>query len=199
MPLVTTLNKIRKHGPCESGWIKLLKHLNKTTADDEPLPFSVIVDSNGFEDALWCCRSTPEYNKEWRLFAVKCARKVQHLMTDPRSIAAIDVAERFANGEATDEELAIANAAANAAAQVAANAAANAAAKATSNVSAYAAALIAAHVALHTSGRAAALVAAYTSGCAAANAGAAANDEANPAAYDAARKEQKQIFLEIVK
>ena len=211
MPLVTTLNKIRKHGPCESGWIKLLKHLNKTTADDEPLPFSVIVESNGFEDALWCCRSTPEYNKEWRLFAVKCARKVQHLMTDPRSIAALDVAERFANGEATDEELAIANAGAYAAAQVAANAAANAgacaaaqvaanaAAKATSNVSAYAAALIAAHVALHTSGRAAALVAAYTSGCAAANAGAAANDEANPAAYDAARKEQKQIFLEIVK
>jgi hypothetical protein len=41
----------------------------------------------------------------WRLFAVWCARQVQHLMTDPRSIAALDVAERHANGMATDEEL----------------------------------------------------------------------------------------------
>ena len=40
-----------------------------------------------------------------RLFAVRCARRVQHLMTDPRSVAALDVAERYAKGEATDEEL----------------------------------------------------------------------------------------------
>jgi hypothetical protein len=49
-----------------------------------------------------------------RLFAVWCSRQVQHLMTDPRSIAAIDVAERFANGEATREELESACAAARA-------------------------------------------------------------------------------------
>lgn len=47
-----------------------------------------------------------------RLFAVRCARRVQHLMTDPRSIAALDVAERHAKGEATDKELAAAWAAA---------------------------------------------------------------------------------------
>lgn len=50
-----------------------------------------------------------------RLFAVWCARQVQHLMEDERSIAALDVAERFANGEATSEELAAARAAAGAA------------------------------------------------------------------------------------
>ena len=43
-----------------------------------------------------------------RLFAVRCARRVQHLMTDPRSIAALDVAERYAKGEATNDELAAA-------------------------------------------------------------------------------------------
>ena len=43
--------------------------------------------------------------RELRLFAVWCARQVQHLLTDPRSIKAIDVAERYANGEATEEEL----------------------------------------------------------------------------------------------
>ena len=40
-----------------------------------------------------------------RLFAIRCARRVQHLMTDPRSIAALDVADRYAKGEATDDEL----------------------------------------------------------------------------------------------
>ena len=65
-----------------------------------------------------------------RLFAVRCARRVQHLMTDPRSIAALDVAERHAKGEATDEEFAAARTAAWAAAWAAAAAASSAAATA---------------------------------------------------------------------
>jgi hypothetical protein len=54
-------------------------------------------------------------DKQLRIFAVRCARRVQHLMTDPRSVAALDVAERHANGQATDEELKVAWDAANAA------------------------------------------------------------------------------------
>ena len=119
----TTLNKIRSHNPCLSGWAKLLRHLGKTQADDEPLSLGTILDSNGLEDALWCLRAVDGHEREMRLFAVWCARRVQHLMTDPRSIAAIDVAERYANGEATDEELAAAWAAAWAAAGDAAGAA----------------------------------------------------------------------------
>jgi hypothetical protein len=64
-------------------------------------------------------------------------------MTDPRSIAAPDVAERHANGEATDSELAAAKTAANAAARTtegaAAFAAANAAARTTEGAAAFAA------------------------------------------------------------
>jgi len=43
-----------------------------------------------------------------RLFAVWCAREALKLVDnpDPRSIVACDVAERYANGNATDEELA---------------------------------------------------------------------------------------------
>ena len=55
-------------------------------------------------------------DRELRLFAVSSARRVQHLMTDPRSVESLDVAERHANGDATDEELAAAWAAAWAAA-----------------------------------------------------------------------------------
>ena len=128
MTITTTLNRIRAHSPCEDGWRKLLSGLGKTAADDEPLPFARIVEINGLEDALWCCRAEPQHDKAWRLYAVWCARQVQHMMTDPRSIAVLDVAERHANGNATDNELATArNAAWNAAGNAAGNAARNAA------------------------------------------------------------------------
>lgn len=45
-------------------------------------------------------------DRELRLFAVWSARQVQYLMNDPRSVQAIDTAERFANGNVTKEELA---------------------------------------------------------------------------------------------
>ena len=108
----TTLNKIRAQGPCYDGWRKLLTYLKKTEADDDPLPITSILDSNGIEDALWCLRAVEGHDREMRLYAVWCARQVQHLMTDPRSLAALDVAERHANGEATDAELSAARVAA---------------------------------------------------------------------------------------
>ena len=124
----TTLNLIRSHSPCQEGWEKLLKHLGKTKADDEPLSLATILESNGLYDALWCLRAVPNCDKEARLFAVWCARQVQHLMTDPRSLAALDIAERHANGKATDEELAAARDAVWDAAGAAARAAAQSAA-----------------------------------------------------------------------
>ena len=65
-------------------------------------------------------------------FALACGRRVQHLMRDPRSIAALDTRERWLRGEATDEEMATALDAAwdAAAAAWAASAAARDAAKA---------------------------------------------------------------------
>jgi len=125
----TTLKKIRAHGPCKDGWEQLLKHLGKTKADDEPLSILTILDSNGLDDALWCLRAVDGHEREMRLFAVDCARQVQHLMTDARSISAIDVAERYANGEATEEELAEARDAAGTAAGNATGGAAGAAAR----------------------------------------------------------------------
>ena len=67
--------------------------------------------------------------KELRLFAVFCARQVQHLMTDPRSIEATNVAEKYTQGKASDDDLSTAYAAARAA-DAAARAAADAAARA---------------------------------------------------------------------
>ena len=121
--LTTTLNRIRECSPCESGWEKLLAGLGKSKADDEELPFAKILELNGLDDALWCARVEPQHNRLWRLYAVWCARQVQHLMTDKRLITALDVAERHANGKASDGELCEASIAAGDAAARAARAA----------------------------------------------------------------------------
>lgn len=144
----TTLNQIRSHSPCTDGWRKLLAHLGKTAPDNEPLPLLTVLDSNGLDDALWCLRAVDGYDREKRLLAVRFARRVQHLMRDPRSLAALDVAERHANGQATDEELKAARDAASAAAAAAAEAAsleaARAAARAADRDAAWAAVTVAA-------------------------------------------------------
>jgi len=125
MKYTTTLNKIREHDPCANGWRKLLDHLGKTEADDEPLPLSVILDSNGLSDALWALRTMPEHDDTWRLLGCDYAAHVLHLYEDkypddnrPRN--AIEVARLHAQGLASDEELAAAGAAAWDAARAAA-------------------------------------------------------------------------------
>ena len=59
-------------------------------------------------------------DRQRREFAVWCAARVRHLMTDSRSTAALDVAARHLRGEATDEEVDEAGDAARAAARDAA-------------------------------------------------------------------------------
>ena len=102
--LFTTLNRIRAKQPCLEGWATLLTYLGKTKADDEPLALGEILASNGLIDALWCLGAVEE-PAFCRRLAVAFAREVQHLMRDPRSIAALDVAERFADGLVSGEEL----------------------------------------------------------------------------------------------
>ena len=101
----TTLNKIRAHHPCATGWNNLLHSLGKTQPDDEPLSFAQILASNGLEDAIWCLCSTPEFDRESRLFAVDCVRDVQYLINDDGCLNALNVAEKFANGIATEQEI----------------------------------------------------------------------------------------------
>ena len=123
-------------------------------------------------------------DKQLRLIAVECCRSVQHLMTDERSINAVNVAERYANGEATDEELKAAWAATEAAAWAAAWAATEAPAWE---------ALAAARAAAW----AAAGVAWDAAGAAAEEAGVAAR-EARAAAREAESKKQSDIVRKIV-
>lgn len=104
--LKTTLNKIFAQRLCTpSGRQKLLSNFGKTQPDDEPISILQILERNGVEDGLACLGAVDGHDREIRLFAVWCARQVQHLAGDARITAAMDVSERFANGEATQQEL----------------------------------------------------------------------------------------------
>ena len=185
--ITTTLNRIREHSPSPSEYEKLLVGLGKTKANDEVLSFATILEIVGLEDALWYCRVEPQYAREWRLFAVACARRVEHLNTDPRVKNAIDVAERYAYGDATNAEL---NAAKAAAREVAASYAAWEVAWVAARVAAWAAAW-AAKAAARDAAKAAARGAAW-------KAAAWAAERAAKAARAAEREWQTQEFLRVV-
>lgn len=71
---------------------------------------------------LWLFRRTNPNDKRTRiLVAAHCANTVRHLMRDQRSLDAVDIAIRYGNNQATDEELDAAAYAAKAAADAAAD------------------------------------------------------------------------------
>lgn len=128
-----TLAALREAGACYGGYNKLVRSIqgkafSMKDADreayihlrhDAEIPLLDILKSNGLDDALWVLHCILDADRDMRLFAVWCARQVEHLMEDQRSKDALNVAERFVNGEATDEER---NAARNAAWDAARNA-----------------------------------------------------------------------------
>lgn len=121
--LTTTTARIDVCGPCDERRNRAAELLGITEPSEEPISYVYLLDTLGLEDALWRCRAEPDLAPVWRRYAVWCARQVQHLMTDQRSLAALDVAERHANGGATDAELDAAASAAAWAASAAASAA----------------------------------------------------------------------------
>ena len=114
-----TLPALRFMGACFNGYNKVVRAIQgrEFSNDDrlresyirfahkDKIPLLQILELNGLDDALWALRCVPGCDRDARLFAVWCARQVQCLMTDKRSVAALDVAERFANGQATENEL----------------------------------------------------------------------------------------------
>jgi hypothetical protein len=105
--MTTTLNRIRQHKPWlfRDGW-KILATLNHGQPQDDPLPFSEIVDKLGLKAALWCCRTAPEYANDWCLFCVWCYRSVQHLEYFGNGVEKyINIALLYVNGNAPKKEL----------------------------------------------------------------------------------------------
>lgn len=91
--LYTSLSKVEKFFlPEEKG--EFLKRIGKDSFDDEPLPYSFLVEKIGMFDTLSLTISTPEYEKEWKKYSIWCARQVSKYTDDWRVIYTIQVAER---------------------------------------------------------------------------------------------------------
>jgi len=187
--------------PCENGYhlcrkSDVLEWLDAEIYEAEHRGEVVESDSKVVVRQVRLLRKIETWNdKTARLFAVWCAREALKLVDnpDPRSVEAVDVAERYANGQADDEDLNAAWAVARDAAWAVARAAAWAAAWAAAEDAAWAAARAAAEDAARDAARAAAEDAAWAVARAAAwavaraAAWAAAWAAAEDAAWDAAR------------
>ena len=117
-----TLSQLRQAGACISGYNKVVRSIQGvefSPADEaretylrfahkSPVTILSILDSNGIDDAIWALRCVPGVDRDARRCAGWCARQVQHLMTDQRSLHALEIAERFANGSASADDLAAA-------------------------------------------------------------------------------------------
>ena len=118
----TTLKQLRNFNACTDRYNHLKTALGENYGDDTPIPLVKILGINGLNDALWIPElgvSGDNITMRYRLFAVACCHDILHLMTDPRSVAAVKIAHLFAHGEATKEELAAARDAAGNAADAA--------------------------------------------------------------------------------
>jgi len=193
MKLTTTFNLLRAASACDSGYRKLAKSLGGVTAYGAMTEINLltILESNGFNDAVWCLRATAESSDVTkRLIAADFAESVLHIFEskrpgDDRPRKAIQAARDFANGAITAEELRVARADATAAYATAAADADAAAADA------YAAAAAA------DAADAAAAYAAAAADADAADAYAAAAT-ADAAAATAARQKQKYLMCDIL-
>ena len=57
--LETTLNRLREHSPCATGYATLLASLGGPSVDhDAPINLLHILGSNGVDDCLWALRAT---------------------------------------------------------------------------------------------------------------------------------------------
>lgn len=134
MMLHTTFRLAREAGACVASYRRFARHMGGIRAfgEDTTIPLSAVLEVLGVVDAVWCLRSVlPEQEAERdrlaRLFACACAEHVLHFFEavypdDRRARNAIEVARRFAIGEATSEELTAASDAAWAASVAASDA-----------------------------------------------------------------------------
>ena len=153
------LDDIRALNPCYDPE----KHLPEGWTGT--IPDGLRLENIPAEDRIWVAAYLVD-KRTARLFAVWCARTALAAVQDPdpRCVAACDIAERYAHGQASDEELAAAWAAARAAAWAAARAAAWAAEWAAEWAAAGAAAWAAAWAAEWAAARAAVLAARHAAG-----------------------------------
>lgn len=76
--IFTTLAQIRACDPCREGWRRILRGLNKKTADKDDLTIGRIADVASLPDALWALQSVEGQEQALRGLALLSYRLVRH-------------------------------------------------------------------------------------------------------------------------
>ena len=118
-----TLADIRACGPCEDGWVKLLRALGsppKSKWADTHVTLGDIAEFNGGDDALWCVEVLPDAARRDVIRAIlPSVRRAAAHTTDQRVHDCVDAVARWSDGD-DDVDLKIAEDAALEAARAAA-------------------------------------------------------------------------------
>lgn len=132
--LYLTMNQIKSHSPCTSGWSNLLKKakengLSYPEDGDTPISMNTLLDWCPTQDIIWAFRCNWAEGKELYVkFAKNCAKRAERYAANAaHAHAAAHAAANAANANAYAHAAAHAHAAAYTAAKAAANASANAA------------------------------------------------------------------------
>ena len=114
--LHTTFARVKEAGACQASYRKFARHKGGVYKWGKDTPFGLdeVLEVCGLGDALWCFRVTIEpADKIARLLACDYAERVlpifeKSLPGDMRPRRAIETSRRFANGLASQAELAAA-------------------------------------------------------------------------------------------
>jgi hypothetical protein len=82
----------------------LLEFLGKTGPDDDRLSPLTILESNGFEGAVWCLRAVDGYDREKRAFMAECVRKLEEFFSSSVYCDFLLKLEAYGRGETSEEE-----------------------------------------------------------------------------------------------
>ena len=118
--LVTSLYRLRKFDACADRYAHLKEKLGPQWGDKTPINLLDILKHNGTADCLWALRAVvenPEGDRVMRPMACDFAEAVLPIFEkkypkDDRPRKAIEAARKYANGEITGKERAVARAAA---------------------------------------------------------------------------------------
>ncbi len=131
--LSTTINLLKTHEACASGYKTLLKHVGSDYDPNAPIDLLTVLTSNGLDDCFWTLRATTNPALAERLSSLAAcdfAERVVHNYPEEETVLrdCIQTARDYANDKATYGQLRAAESAAWGVAESAAGSAARSAA-----------------------------------------------------------------------
>ena len=105
MTTCVTIAELKKIKACPEGLVLLRKNLPYKVKLSTPIPAWEAAQAVPLQEALWVLDNHPGLLFQRRIFSVWCARSVLKYTDDWRVVNCVNVAERYAYGQATENQL----------------------------------------------------------------------------------------------